>query len=198
MREIVRQTAEKPGHVFLNLPFDSGYAPLRCAVLFAVSDCGFIPRCALEENDSGEVRFQKIVRMIAECPLAIHDISRTEPDSKTKLPRFNMPFEAGVFIAAGIFGKRAKNCLILDRQQYRHQKFFSDLAGNDIAAHGGRKSGAIAAVRDFLNHYSKSVPQGGDVAKRFARFFRKYGPLKLNYLDYMNALNIWLDENDRA
>ena len=198
MRGIVRRATEKPRHVFLNLPFDADYAPLRCAILFAVSDCGFTPRCALERSDSGEARFQKIVKMMAECPLAIHDISRTELDPKTKLPRFNMPFEAGVFIAAGISGVRAKSCLIMDRTRYRYQKFFSDLAGNDIVAHNGIKDGAIVAVRDWLNHYSESVPDGEDMKKRFVRFSRKHGLLKLNYRDYMNALNIWLGENDRV
>ena len=29
-------------------------------MMFAIYDCGFVPRCALEEDNSGNVRFEKI------------------------------------------------------------------------------------------------------------------------------------------
>ena len=32
--------------VFINCPFDEQYKPLFHAAVFAVIDCGFIPRCA--------------------------------------------------------------------------------------------------------------------------------------------------------
>ena len=40
----------------LSLPFDSDYKPLFDAIVFAVHDCGFIARCALEEGDASQVR----------------------------------------------------------------------------------------------------------------------------------------------
>lgn len=61
--------------VFINCPFDRKYRPLLRALLFAVHDCGFRARSALEIEDSGEVRVHKILRIISESPLGIHDIS---------------------------------------------------------------------------------------------------------------------------
>jgi hypothetical protein len=42
--------------VFLNVPFDSRYQQLFAALVFAVHDCGFVARCPLEIDDSGESR----------------------------------------------------------------------------------------------------------------------------------------------
>ncbi len=47
-------------NVFINCPFDAKYKSLFDAMVFAVHDCGFIPRCALEEDDASEVRIDKI------------------------------------------------------------------------------------------------------------------------------------------
>ncbi len=55
--------------VFINCPFDGEYLPLFHAIVFAVHDCGFIARCALEVDDSGQVRIQKIEQIIADCRL---------------------------------------------------------------------------------------------------------------------------------
>ena len=206
--ESIRRAAPKPRNVFLNIPFDSEpdsfYLILRYALLFAVSDCGFVPRGALEKSDSGEVRFHKILHIIAECPLAIHDISCTRPDKATGLPRFNMPFEVGVFIGAGIFGETPRQSLILDSEKYRHQKFFSDIAGNDILSHEGGAEGAIIAVRDWLNDRSETRIFGGDeIAARFNLFMgdfpamcraRKIRPSRVTYRDYFYLLNLWLAE----
>src|SRR6266403_3735989 len=98
------------------------------AIVFAVHDCGFVARCALEASDSEEARIGKILAIIAKCKFGIHDISRTELSKNTKLPRFNMPLELGLFLGDKTFGRRgprAKVFLILDRQKYRYQKYCS-------------------------------------------------------------------------
>ena len=92
-------------NVFLNCPFDRDYAPIRDAVIFAIHDCGFVARCALEEDDSARVRVEKIYAIISDCRLGIHDVSRTELDAVVGLPRFNMPLELGIFLGARRFGK---------------------------------------------------------------------------------------------
>ena len=66
-------------NVFVNCPFDDDYRRLFEAVVFAVYDCGYIPRCALEIEDASEVRIDKIIKIIGDCRFGIHDISRTEP-----------------------------------------------------------------------------------------------------------------------
>jgi hypothetical protein len=147
--------------VFINCPFDGAYLPLFRATVFTVARCGFRPRCALEVNNSADIRIEKIARIIKECPIGIHDISRTEPDSVNGLPRFNMPLELGLYLGARYFGgrtHRSKACLILDREPYRYQKFISDIAGQDVATHGDDAREVIKAVRDFLNSHNGPEP----------------------------------------
>src|SRR5438105_5993198 len=99
--------------VFINCPFDPQYQPLFEAILFAVLDCDLRPRCALEIADASEVRIDKIFKIIADCKYGIHDISRTEVTAASGLPRFNMPLELGIFLAAKRFGagrQRKKVC----------------------------------------------------------------------------------------
>lgn len=164
--------------VFINCPFDSDYRPLLEAVVFAVYDCGFFPRCALEEEDSSQVRIEKITSMIGQCRLAIHDISRTQLDEAFRLPRFNMPFEFGIFVGAKAFGgreQRRKACVVFDVERYRFQKFISDIAGQDIREHGCDVETMIYQLRDFLScHYPAAVilPSGKTLVERYHEFSR--------------------------
>ena len=196
--------------VFLNVPFDAAYRPLFEAMVFAVLDCGFQPRCALEANDAGQVRIQKIAGMIRDCALGIHDISRTELDKHSRLPRFNMPFELGVFLGAKWFGddlQRHKNTLVLDREKYRYQQFLSDIAGQDIKAHHGRPEPLIKVVRNWLRDTqpARPMPSGGVIAARYGKF-RKQLPVwcrtqkleahELPFNDYTFLIWRWLEANE--
>lgn len=96
-------------NIFVNCPFDSTYKPVFEAIVFAISDCGFIPRCALENSDSDQVRISKIEKIISECKYGIHDISKADIDEDSGLARFNMPFELGLFLGAKRFGDKAQN-----------------------------------------------------------------------------------------
>jgi hypothetical protein len=161
--------------VFINCPFDDAYRPLFEATVFTVAHCGFAPRCALETVDAAGTRIDRIMDLIGKCPLGIHDISRTESEPVSGLPRFNMPFELGLFLGARRFGNRrqkGKNCLILDTERYRYQKFLSDIAGQDIDAHGNDPAKAITKVRDFLRTHSggRRLPGGAVIKRDFAQF----------------------------
>jgi hypothetical protein len=104
--------------VFINCPFSSDYQPIFRGILFSVYACEFRPRCAREVSDSSQNRLAKIQKIIGESKFGIHDISIMELDPKTKLPRFNMPFELGLFLAAKNFGskqQKSKVALIFDR-----------------------------------------------------------------------------------
>lgn len=145
--------------------------------MFAVQDCGFVARCALEAQDSGEVRITRIKRIIRECAHGIHDISRVELDAATGLPRFNMPLELGLFLGAQEFGGREqkrKRCLILDEIPYRYQVSCSDIAGQDVAAHHASPLRAIAAVRDWFSTWlcgrGVMVPSHNEMRSRFREF----------------------------
>lgn len=161
--------------VFINCPFDDGYRPLFRAIVFTIADAGFRARCALEAADSGEVRVDKIARILRSCRFGIHDISRTESSGAHKLPRFNMPFELGLDLGARKYGEpplHRKVLLILDREPYRYQMFLSDIAGQDIQAHGGNPVRAVHVVRDWLrtSGASRGVPGEKAIAGRLALF----------------------------
>lgn len=147
--------------------------------MFAVHDCGFVARCALEIDDGSQVRIDKVQRIIAACGLGIHDISRTELDSTWNLPRFNMPLELGLFLGAKRFGtgqQRQKRCLILDREPHRYQKYCSDIAGQDIHSHGGDPAVVVKIVRNWLRNASAGsgvvIPSAMVMVERYKRFWR--------------------------
>jgi len=198
-------------NVFVNCPFDRAFAPLFDAVVFAVLDCGYTPRCTLEVQDSGQSRIDKIYALIEQSACGIHDISRTQLDAASRLPRFNMPFELGLFLGAKRFGlgtQKKKACLVLDRERYRYHKFLSDIAGQDIRAHHDRVKDVITAVRDWLGPLTRgrSLPGGKEVTRRYHGFRRAlpmlYRSLKLDeegltFTDYTNLISFWLVEEDR-
>jgi hypothetical protein len=195
--------------VFINCPFDSLYKPIFEAILFAVFDCGFRPRCALELEDASQVRIDKIFKIISECKYGIHDISRTEVTSATGLPRFNMPLELGMFLAAKRFGagrQKQKVCLILDVVPYRYQQFISDIAGQDIQVHNNSPQEAITVVRNWLRGASRSkmLPGGAEIYRRYQLFSQELPAVcaelklqreELTFNDSASIISDWLREN---
>ncbi len=191
------------GDVFINCPFDDEYLPILRAVVFAVCACEFKPRCALEADDGGEVRVEKIVRLMRACALSIHDISRTELDAAHHLPRFNMPFELGLYFGIVRSGRKPRLSLILDREPYRYQKFISDIAGQDIRAHGKDPTRAIMHVRNWL---SSAAPNqrfigGKALGTLYSRFQKdlpsllekaQIEPSEITFLDWSHLVAAWL------
>src|ERR1035437_8873951 len=164
--------------VFINCPFDADYKTFFWTIVFVVIRSGFRPRCALETDDGAQNRFEKICQIVKECRYGIHDIPRTELDSRFELPRFNMPLELGIFIAAKRFGvgtQKAKRCIILNRQQYRYQRYISDIAGQDIHSHQGILKRLIEELATWLRNQGPNtiVPGGQKMAREFNLFRRK-------------------------
>ncbi len=197
-------------NVFINCPFDKEYKPILDAIVFTIYACNFIPRSALEENDSGNVRFEKIIEIISDSKLGIHDISRTELDKKTSLPRFNMPFELGLFLGAkkfGAFDQSKKRTLILDKKKHRYQKLISDIAGQDPKYHNEKINKVILSIRDWLNNNTKRkipYPSGRDMYDDYKRFqkelplsYKKYRlkEKEIQFTDYCFCISDWLEKN---
>jgi hypothetical protein len=150
--------------VFVNCPFDSEYAPLLKAIVFAIYRCGFLPKSALAEDNALDNRLDKISRLIEQCRYGIHDISRTELNDNG-LPRFNMPFELGLFFGAKRFGnkfQKNKNALIFERIKFQYQKYISDINGIDTKAHQNLVETAIKEIRDWLKSASRRTTIPGD------------------------------------
>jgi hypothetical protein len=200
-------------NVFINCPFDSTYRPLFEAILFVAYECGFYPRSALEVDDSSEVRITKIAGIIRESRLAVHDISRTQLDRGTRLPRFNMPLELGMYLGAKLFGsgdQSEKAAIVLDVDRYRYQKFISDIAGQDIRAHGGSTDETIRQVRDFLSTHLEDgvfLPGGYRIVERYSRFRRDLPTMcaelhldcsVLNFRDLTGLIAAWLKKHPLA
>jgi hypothetical protein len=198
-------------NVFINCPFDPQYLPLFQALIFTVEICGYTSRCALEVEDSGEVRALKIIRIIKDCAFGIHDISRTEL-SGAQLPRFNMPYELGLFIGCTVFGagrRRQKRALVLDRESYRYDQFLSDIAGQDIQSHKNDPEELIRKVRNWLANNSRKMRIAGAdlILKNYQTFcgdlpeICKNLRLTLtdmeNYRDFHNCVIEWIDANER-
>jgi hypothetical protein len=195
--------------VFINCPFDDRYRSIFEAIIFTVHDCGYIARSALEFSDSSTTRIDKIVDLIGRCRFGIHDLSRTDLSEDYGLPRFNMPFELGIFLGAQKFGGKAqkrKRYLILDRERFRYQRFLSDIAGQDIQAHGDRPEQAVRAVRTWLSDQNRAAASPGSrtIWNRFREFQRDLGsyaramkqdPDDLTFNDLTRLISLWLNDN---
>ena len=196
--------------VFINCPFTADYQDHFRAIVFTVLRSGFQPRCAREADDAGEIRFDKICRIIRDSPYGIHDISKTEPDD-SGLPRFNMPLELGLFLGAKRFGgtdQRSKKALVLDREPYRYQAFISDIAGQDIHAHGGDVAALIGEVATWLREEVRDphVPGGRAIAADYDRFrqlipdicaMRRLEPEEITFSDYRVMAAEWIVADNR-
>lgn len=201
--------AEYEDSVFINVPFDKRYRRLFDSLVFAVHDCGFVARSALEVDDSGQARVDKIYDIIEQSKLGIHDISRAGVDRNTKLARFNMPLELGFFLGAKRYGSardRQKCCLVLDRDRYRYRNFCSDIAGQDIRSHNDQPRDAIRAVRDWLSTHRPTVqiPGGKAIHERYERFRAqlkvqaadvRLDHKELTFGDYTKLVVGWLTKN---
>lgn len=138
--------------VFLNCPFDTEFLPVFRALIFTVEYCGLRVRCALEADNAAETRIEKIRRIVRESKFGIHDLSRIESNERG-LPRFNMPFELGIFLGmqwGGTRKQQSKHSLVLAHERYLYQQYLSDLAGQDIRYHHRQPEEAIRSVRSWL------------------------------------------------
>ena len=168
-------TSSARDHVFINCPFDERYATMFRACVFTVLDAGFIPRCSLEVNDATQLRLGAILALIKACRYGVHDLSRVQLDSVSRLPRFNMPFELGLFHGAkhfGSSGQRGKKCIVLESKKYRHQKSISDIAGVDVTPHEDSPEKLILVLRNWLVTASRrtTIPPGERIRARFSAF----------------------------
>ena len=175
---MTRRRRGKPNYnssVFINCPFDPEYQPLFRALVFTIAACNLWPRCALEVDDSGETRAEKLIRLIRESRYGIHDISRTEVNAN-QLPRFNMPYEFGLFV------------------------------GHDIRSHRSDSDELIRQVRHWLqSQMDRDLPGAGQLVAEYHLFISEVPRLlaKLSksetdldkFRDFHWLVADWLEEN---
>ena len=160
--------------VFINCPFDTEYQPNLEAIVFAIYRCGFYPLSALNEDNALDNRLTKILSLIERCRYGIHDISRTELNAHG-LPRFNMPFELGIFYGAKRFGdkqQKKKNVLVFEKTKFSYQNFISDLSGVDLKAHNNNTETILHSIRNWLRTSSRrsTIPGHTQLTGDFKKF----------------------------
>ena len=110
--------------VFINCPFDEHYIDMLQALVFTIYRCGFFQITAMNEENAMDIRLDKLVRLIKDAKYAVHDLSRLEPNN-LGFPRFNMPFELGLYFGAKKYGvkeQKVKSALVFEREQYQYQQ----------------------------------------------------------------------------
>ena len=195
-------------NVFLNCPFDDEYQPTFEAVLFTIYRCGFTLRCAKESNDTGKIRIDNIVKLISKSKYGIHDLCRVELDKTSKLPRFNMPLELGIFIGAIKFGGKTthakKEYLILDSENFRFKSFISDIGGQDIKSYTTINT-VVAKIRDWLSNKTEEIiPSAKFINDEYAKFLadlpelcenNKWVREELTYGELVSLTISWIELN---
>ena len=194
--------------VFINCPFDVEYAKLFQAIVFTIQHCGFIARCSKEIDNALETRLDSIINLIGRCKYGVHDLSRIKLDRDTGLPRFNMPFELGIFYGAKKFGtdnkNKSKSCIIFEKEQHSYQKYISDISGIDIKYHDNLPKNIIFAIRNWLSTSSKrkTIPYAGKIIsmyEEFDNYFKNYCDSQdidcnsLPFMDLTRNISDWLN-----
>lgn len=141
-------------NVFINCPFDKEYSQLLRCLIFTVVSLGYIPRIAIETSDAGTIRLNKIIEMINDSRISIHDLSRIKSSKESEYFRLNMPFELGLDFGYKHYSRHDnqfdKKYLILGKDKYEYMKALSDISGIDIKYHDDSIEKLIKTVRSWF------------------------------------------------
>jgi len=204
------KTKDYERNVFINCAFDGTFLNIFRAIVYTIHDCGFIARCALETGNGEGVRIDKIVKIIEDCRYGIHDLSCIEITDDSPLPRYNMPYELGIFMGCKYYGEsyhKKKNFLVLDSEPHRYKRMISDLAGYDFPAHKNDVLVTVGLIRDWLSEAaSKKLPGTIYYKDRYQRFMEvlpllcqsmKADVNTLGFKDYYALVSVWI-QNENA
>ena len=138
-------------NVFINCPLDETYVPLFRPLVFTLLYFGLHPVSATQDTDSSSNRLEKIIVLMKNSEIGIHDLSRIKSSKAGEYSRMNMPFELGIDyclkrLVDGCHGM----ILVLEDEPYSYQKGLSDYAGFDILSHKGEPTKIVKVVRDWL------------------------------------------------
>ncbi len=155
--------------MFLNVPYDPGYENKFVALVSTVVAAGLTPRCALEIPERGEGQLKRVLEMIRDCSLSIHDLSRRH--------RSNMPFELGVAAAFKfVWPGEERGFILLDARAGRMAREFSDLKGIDPIIHG---NGPLRLISGLLERLDGMHP--GKVELIYRKLLRVLPELKKSH-----------------
>ena len=158
---------------FINCPYDDEYKSLFQLLVYLCAYFSYEPRFASEDYSSSS-RTKKIIEMIKETSVGIHDISRIALTDG--YPRFNMPFELGMdYIYTEEFNDDRK-ILVLDGNNNDYKRTLSDLNCSDIDAHENKPKKLISIVRNFFIGIEQlsDVPSPEKIFKEFRTLFKPW------------------------
>jgi hypothetical protein len=142
--------------VFLNVPYDSRFEGLYLAYIVGLTQLGLTINATLAVPNQG--RLDRIVALIEESDVSIHDLSRIE--LSRGIPRFNMPLELGVALYRSHTTNGRHAVFIFEKKPYRMQQSTSDISGIDPQIHNGRPTGVMAGLRNiFYQADGTTVPE---------------------------------------
>jgi hypothetical protein len=160
------------GEVFLNIPYDKRFDRLFLAYIAGISAFGLVPRATLEIPSSSR-RLEKIVKLIETCRYSVHDLSRVQLDLRApRTPRFNMPFELGLAVAAHKRAEHGKpQWFVCETMVFRLAKSLSDLNGTDPYIHDGKIVGVFRELCNIFSrpHNQPTVQQMRDIYRELRR-----------------------------
>ena len=140
--------------VFLNIPYDDRFNRLYIAYISGLIHLGLKP-CATIEIPGGKDRLDKIIDLIRNCRYSIHDLSRVQLDrTPPATPRFNMPFELGLAVAAAKIDSLPDNWFVFESVPRRASKSLSDLGATDANVHDGTPDGVIRELGNAFDRQS--------------------------------------------
>ncbi len=163
--------------VFVNCPFDEAYRDSLDAIVFTSVHAGFFPWMAGSTGSIAIPRIDRILEGLRWCNYSIHDLSRYTGEGIDNLSRFNMPLELGMAMA--LRGRTVTalphDWMVMVPDGHIFQKYISDLAGFDPAAHdGSRDRVALAVLSWLMTRPSAEVTVGpGDVLPKLDEYSEK-------------------------
>jgi len=200
----------KNRNIFINCPYDEDYRPLMHIIIYMVCKFDHNPLLSGQYSDSGD-RMSKIVDLIKNSYIGIHDISLMELDEKNKLARFNMPFELGVDYASLKFINNEKKLLVLEKEPYLSKKALSDMGGSDIVPHKNDPEEIIKSIRNFfVDLYNlKNIKYQAAIMIEYQTSFelwlrdkltklgypKQYMSMNVSITDFVNNVKEFFDEN---
>ena len=161
----------KNSKLFINCPYDKEYNPLFQILVYFSYLFSHEP-CFCSEDYSSSSRMNKIIQLIKETDIGIHDISRiTLSDG---YPRFNMPFELGMDYFYSEDVNKQKKLLVLDDSDGTYRKTLSDLNCSDIGAHNKDPKTLINILRNFFISLDnlQNVPSSDILLKQYRTIFK--------------------------
>ncbi len=140
----------RPGRiqtVFLNIPYDKEFEDLYLAYVVGLTQLGLRINATLAVPNQG--RLARIVRLIEESDVSIHDLSRIELSSG--IPRFNMPLELGLALYRSHATGGRHRVFVFEKKPYRMLRSTSDINGIDAQIHSGRPKGVMLGLRNIFH-----------------------------------------------